>query len=194
MASATKIIQWTKTDWFGKQPDISEERFMVASGKDAILCTSGLAICFAVCARGKTKAGVPVLAMAHAVDNVLVIKNVQFLKRELMRKGCLPETIDSFVVGGGRYPEASSENGEKLVAQKTKEERILESALNLTQGEEDDPVNVVFTADKLYLSKEPLFESTNDDAGDSIYLGIEAEGEAAKSGKKDIVADKKDGS
>ena len=163
MASSTSslIQQASPFLWCYDLPDISMDRYTVVVSKDPVLGTSGLASCFAIGARGKTKDGTPCLGLAHTSHGLTSERVIEILKKKMCEKGCLAKSIELFVAGGGRFDEGSTEEMEEEIQSLAKKKGIVATALNLS-SDEDETASALMTQNGMFWSKKRLFEMADD--------------------------------
>ncbi len=147
---------------FKELPDVDMDRFMVSTGFDKAVGTSGLGPCFAICARGLTAENTPVIALAHKSSMVATRDVFRWLKKEMVNQGCIKNTIKTVVIGG---ESPSLDNPEGTIEEEREffslgvEQGAQEMLFNFAQGEAES-LSVVVTPTQIYVSKECLFEST----------------------------------
>lgn len=149
--------------WLYNIPDISVNRYMVMTGKNPVLATSGLVSCFAIGARGLTKDETPCLGLAHTSNGLSSECVLKILKIEMCAKGCIEESIEFLVAGGCRLEDLSTtEDVENEILSMAKKQKIVGTKLNLTDTE-GEGVSAVLTKNGMFLSKKkPLFEISDD--------------------------------
>jgi len=169
LTSSNSNIQWASPfQWYYDLPNVYSDNYMVIVSEDGFLGTTGLGTCFAICARGQTKEGIPVLGLSHSTSVTMNTKKYEVcaLKDEMIKKGCVAKTIDTYVVGGGRFggKDGSTKKMEQEFLDLKKQGEITDVALNLTRSE-DEEINVVFTSKSLYIAKaKSLFEASEENA------------------------------
>ncbi len=149
----------TGNDWFDHVVDVDMDQYKVITGEGCRIGTWGLVTCFAVCMRGKTNKGIPVLGLFHTTHADPIEDVFKMLNTAMIDKGCVRQSIEVFVVGGLPPSENNSagtgkEQAEVLALQY---ENIQGTRFNISENEED-PVNVVLTSDGLFVSKKDLYE------------------------------------
>jgi len=154
---------------FGELPDVEEDKFMVIVGIHAAVGTYGLGTCFAVCAGGQTLENIPVIALAHKTSCVAIRDVFHALKKEMVRLGCVKSTIKTVVIGGESpsidEPGCVEDQNEFLM--RATKQKTREMLFNFARGEEES-LSVVVTPEKIYVSKEYLYETL--DGAD--FMGI----------------------
>ena len=150
------------TDEIGDKPDVGMDSYAIT--KKGILCTSGVHSCFAVCCQGrKITSGQTLLAMAHASLQPLC-KVYHILSRDLLRKGCDPATLKTYVVGGMVLCEgepSSCPEEEQDILDRADECHLVGVRFNVVEGA-DESLSVVFTPDRVRFGREDLFQSTEE--------------------------------
>ncbi len=161
---------------FKELPDVDMDRFMVCVGFDKAVGTSGVGSCFAICARGLTAENTPVIALAHKSSIVAIRDVFHELKKEMVKQGCVKNTIKTVVIGGESptrdNPEGTIEEEREFfsLARKQKTQEML---FNFAKGEAES-LSVVVTPAQIYVSKECLFESI-EDVGAISLLGEDSD-------------------
>ncbi len=82
---------------FGSLPAIGMNQYMVSFADKGPLATFGVGPCFAVCMKGRTADDRTLLGLCHTFDTCCAIASV---KKAMSELGCLPETIDTKIIGG----------------------------------------------------------------------------------------------
>lgn len=149
---------------FKELADVDMDRFMVCIGFDKAVGTSGLGSCFAICARGLTAENTPVIALAHKSSMVAIRAVFYELKKEMVKQGCVKNTIKTVVIGGESpsldNPEGTIEEEREFFSLGAKQ-KTQEMLFNFARGEAES-LSVVVTPGQIYVSKECLFESAPD--------------------------------
>ncbi|MBX9923850.1 MAG: hypothetical protein K2Y01_07040 [Rhabdochlamydiaceae bacterium] len=140
----------------GRISDVDMDALKVVVGHQKVLETSGVGPCFPICARGLTAEGVPVLGLAHTC--VAIEDMFSRLKSKMLKKNCLEDTLETFVVGGESpnrtNPEGSVED-EIEIAKLVREYKTKELLFNFVNAQSlSESLGVVLTPDLIYVNKE----------------------------------------
>jgi hypothetical protein len=165
--------------FFEGAPDIGMDRFLVDTGRQSVLGTSGVGSCFATCLIGKTRAELPVIGLYHVSSWSLAcapFENIVGGVKSVMvhQGGAVQGTIKTYVVGGQApseiEPEGTVADEERIlaVAESVGVEGVL---FNLTRGDDEmDAINVAVTPSNVYVSRDSLFPAGMDIDGVGMSL------------------------
>jgi hypothetical protein len=141
-------------------PDVDMDHYAITSrGK---IATSGIHTCFAVCCQGRRSDLKAILGLAHAsVQSIHAV--CQTLSWKLLKRGCDPTTIKTYVVGGMLTCEdgaTSCLDQEIEVLHQAKRDNIVGVRFNVAEGG-NESLSLIFTPDVVRFSKQDLFQSTD---------------------------------
>ena len=142
-------------------PDVDMDCYAITSrGR---IATSGIHTCFAVCCQGRRKRDLKaILGLAHvSVQSIHAV--YQTLSQELLKRGCEPTTMKTYVVGGMltcEDGETSCLDQELEALNQAKRDNIVGVRFNVAEGG-DESLSLIFTPDVVRFSKQDLFQATD---------------------------------
>jgi hypothetical protein len=150
--------------------DVDMDKYMIVDSSQDFLATSSANTCYAICIRGKDGNSRSLIGLCHSSHLMALEMVVSNLKSQMIKEGCLEETLETFVLGGKIVGDQLDTFGIELM----KETLNLSKRLNLTgirfnhSLNPDDSFHVLFTADKIYYSTKKFFKSRSLDCGKDI--------------------------
>ena len=146
---------------------VDEGDFVIAIGNNWALGTAGVTNYIATCLIGVNRHGTSVLGLCHTTSP-LIKKVLTQMQKEMVHRGAVEATIEIFAVG--RVAPLKNSRGPLLeeveLVMLAEKMNIKGVKFNLTEGEEDS-LDVIFTAQKIRISKKALFNC----ADESLRVG-----------------------
>lgn len=150
-------------------PNVDMDKMLVTCGKTKSLATDGVGAGMVFCARAWSAEQRPILGLWHRSggSDVSFIDGIIELRGRILEKRFDPHlNIELFVIGGQKPDPQSDTPGnleeEAEILSLINQGLVTSVLFNYSQNE-DEPLEVVLTPNKLYVSKQSLFERSSDE-------------------------------
>ncbi|MBS0624760.1 MAG: hypothetical protein JSS32_01770 [Verrucomicrobia bacterium] len=149
--------------------NVDMDKMLVTCGKTKSLATDGVGAGMVFCARARTMENRPILGLWHrsASSDTSFRAGIIKLRRSITEKGFDPNLEINLFVVGGQKPDPENDTPGNLEEEaeilNLVNQGLVTSVMFNYSKNEDEPLEVLLTPDKLYVSKESLFERSSDD-------------------------------
>jgi hypothetical protein len=141
--------------------DVVDEYKIIPSSKGSLVARNLLSS-FAICIKGEDKYSKPFIGLKCTSHLMYLESVIQYLKSQMIEKGCLEETLKIFILGGKIVSENPGENNLSYFTQALKLSVQCKIIKAMRFNHSLDPhksFHVLFTAKKTYYTTKCFFDS-----------------------------------